>query len=262
MKEIISAVQVNIPFRMLMEGYLSRFLDLGLNPEIGVDADALDHFSFNEFKQVMDQFHERNLSVTVHGPFMDLSPSSPDPDIVAVTQKRFDQLLHILPAISPWTLVAHAGYDPRRHFFMADVWLERSLAFFKKVAQRTQDAGCRLMLENVFEESPEDLLPLLQGLDSEAIGVCLDVGHMNAMSTVGLDHWLSVLGERIGEIHLHDNLGARDSHLAMGQGTIDFKRLFHFIAEKKPILTLEPHEETDLFGSLAYLEKHFLLPRI
>ncbi|MBU1171792.1 MAG: sugar phosphate isomerase/epimerase [Proteobacteria bacterium] len=257
MKEIISGVQVNIPFRMLTEGYLSRFLDLGLNPEIGVDADALDHFSFDEFKQVAVQFHERNLSVTVHGPFMDLTPASPDPDIVAVTEKRFDQLFRILPALSPRNLVTHAGYDPRRHFFMADVWLARSLVFFKKAAKRLQDLDCRLMLENVFEEKPEDMMPLFRGIDSSNAGICLDVGHMNALGTVGMDHWLSVLGDHIGEIHLHDNHGDRDSHLPMGQGTIDFKRLFRFIQERKPILTLEPHHEEDLYGSLEFLSSNF-----
>lgn len=261
MKDILAAVQVNIPFRMLTEGYLTRFLDMGLNPEIGLDADALDHFTVDDFKGVADRFHERNLSITIHGPFMDLAPASPDPDIVAVTEKRFDQLFKVLPAIRPRTVVAHAGYDPRRHFFMADLWLERSLAFFQNVARQVHDLDGRLMLENVYEEGPDDMLRLLTQLDPKQVGVCLDVGHMNAMGRVGMDQWLTVLGDRIGQLHLHDNLGDRDSHLPMGQGTIDFVRLFDFIDEKKPILTLEPHDENALFGSLEYLEHMVNRPR-
>jgi sugar phosphate isomerase/epimerase len=257
MKDIAARVQVNIPFRMLVSDYLTRFLDLGLNPEIGLDAESLDQFSVSDFRQVADRFRERDLSITVHGPFMDLSPTSPDPAIVAVTEKRFDQMFEALPAIRPVTVVAHAGYDPRKHVFMKDLWLEKSLAFFRKIAARAADGGTRLMLENVYEETPEDMLPLMDALDPKTVGVCLDVGHMHAMGAVGMDRWLAVLGNRIGQCHLHDNRGDRDSHLAMGEGTIDFDPLFQFIRKHTPVLTLEPHEEKELYGSLAYLRRFF-----
>ena len=38
---LASQVQVNIPFSYLLRGYLERFLELGLNPEIGLDAYSL-----------------------------------------------------------------------------------------------------------------------------------------------------------------------------------------------------------------------------
>lgn len=256
MKEIIEKVQVNIPFRMLMDGYLEQFLDRGLNPEIGLDALSLDHYSYEEFLSVANRFRERGRCITIHGPFMDLSPTSPDPDIQRVTQKRFDQLFTVLPAFSPVSLVAHAGYDPRRHFFMADEWLDQSLSFFENAAQRAHDLGCRLMLENVFEEHPQEILPLVRGLNPAHAGICLDVGHMNAMSNDSLDHWLHTLSQYIGQFHLHDNHGDKDFHLPMGQGNIDFHKVFDFISHKHPILTLEPHKEEDLYVSLDVLKRY------
>ncbi|GAB6096022.1 sugar phosphate isomerase/epimerase [Desulfatiferula olefinivorans] len=257
MKDMAAKVQVNIPFRMLVSDYLDRFLDLGLNPEIGLDAESLDRFAPDDFKRAADRFRDLGRRITVHGPFMDLSPTSPDPAITAVTERRFDQMFEALGAIKPVTTVVHAGYDPRKHVFMRDLWLEKSLAFFQKASLRAAGLGTRLMLENVYEETPEDLLPLIDALDPETVGVCLDVGHLHALGTVGLDRWLAVLGRRIGQCHLHDNRGDRDSHLAMGEGTIDFDPLFRFIENRGPVLTLEPHEEKDLYTSLAYLQRFY-----
>ena len=70
MKEIIQKVQVNIPFWMLKDGYLEKFLDMGLNPEIGMDAQSLDGFSFDEVLAVAKRFRDKGARITVHGPFM------------------------------------------------------------------------------------------------------------------------------------------------------------------------------------------------
>ena len=43
---LLRQVQVNIPFAMLYDTYLDRFLGYELNPEIGIDAEALERFDF------------------------------------------------------------------------------------------------------------------------------------------------------------------------------------------------------------------------
>ena len=45
---IIQKVQINVPFSMLYDTYLDAFIKNGLNPEIGLDADALDRFSYQD----------------------------------------------------------------------------------------------------------------------------------------------------------------------------------------------------------------------
>jgi sugar phosphate isomerase/epimerase len=65
------------------------------------------------------------------------------------------------------------------------------------------------------------------------------------------------LGNEVRQVHLHDNDGSRDSHLAPGRGIVDFSLLFAFLKARKsppPIITLEPHREEDLEPCLAYLE--------
>ena len=64
MHEILKKVQVNMPFRMLTDEYLDLILKERINPEIGLDCFALDHFNRNEFCDVADVLHCAGLSVT------------------------------------------------------------------------------------------------------------------------------------------------------------------------------------------------------
>ena len=57
-------VQVNIPFRMLRESYVDRFIAQKLNPEVGLDADALDHYTLRDFSEIAHRIHENGLTVT------------------------------------------------------------------------------------------------------------------------------------------------------------------------------------------------------
>ncbi|MDH3803254.1 MAG: hypothetical protein OEU80_14370, partial [Deltaproteobacteria bacterium] len=42
---LLDQVQVNAPYRQLVDRYLESFLNYGINPEIGFDAHALETFS-------------------------------------------------------------------------------------------------------------------------------------------------------------------------------------------------------------------------
>ena len=100
-KQIIKKVQVNIPFTMLYESYLARFIDYGLNPEIGLDAAALDRFTAADFSGIAEEFHKKSRTVTLHGPFIDLSAGSPDPAVRRLTRRRLEQLLDLVKLFKP-----------------------------------------------------------------------------------------------------------------------------------------------------------------
>lgn len=258
MRGILEQIQVNVPFTMLHKKYLSGFIKKGLNPEIGLDASALDRFSLDDFATIARQLQERGLIVTFHGPFMDLSPGSPDPSIEAVTRQRFEQMLRLVPLFKPKTVVCHAGYDWRRYLFMREAWIEMSIETWTWLATRIKDEGARLTLENTYEDGPEDIKILFEELERVNVGFCLDTGHQAAFGSSPLETWLKSLGPYIEQVHLHDNHGREDAHLALGKGTINFATLFDYLRatrEKPPVITLEPHREEDLQPSVAYLEK-------
>lgn len=257
-QQIIEKIQVNIPFTMLVERqWQDLFFNSGLNPEIGLAAEAFDTFSLSDFKGFADRFHNRNRSITIHGPFMDLSPGSPDPKVRELTVFRFKQLIEAVSVFKPLAVVCHAGYDHGRYGFCREKWLEYAVNTWKWLGRELHSRGTRLMLENVYETDPAELLQVLEHLDPGHIGYCLDVGHLASFGKYPLDQWLTATGKHIGQLHLHDNHGDHDSHLGMGKGSIDFGLLFGYVRhmKKTPIITLEPHQREDFITSLSFLEQ-------
>jgi sugar phosphate isomerase/epimerase len=258
MQALLRQVQVNIPFTMLYDSYLDRFLGHELNPEIGIDATALERFDFSDFQRIAEKLHAHHLSITLHGPFIDLSVGSTDPAIKAVTRSRFEQLFKLVPVFKPRAVVCHAGYDWKRYGYFREEWIESSLDTWSWLAGSLVEQGSRLMLENVYEDDPRDIRNILERLKSQNVGFCLDAGHLFAFGQSELKPWLEGLGSYIGQLHLHDNHGRDDEHLPLGHGQIDFKLLFAYLTSNdlpRPIITLEPHREEDLWPSLDYLAK-------
>lgn len=261
LSDIKRKVQISIPFRMLHDTFLERFLTEGLNPEIGIESDVLDRFEKGDFERVADKFHRRFLKITLHGPFMDLSAGSADEAVRDITRKRLEQMLDLVKVFQPQTVVCHAGYDWRRYGYNPKRWYDRSLELWTWLAEGLNDAGARLMLENVYEREPEELLPLLEPLEARGVGFCFDTGHQVAFGQSTLEHWCNRLAPFLGQLHLHDNLGTRDEHLGLGQGIFDFEKLLKrvkLVSPRQPVVTLEVHNEKEILPSLEYLERLWL----
>ena len=126
-RHIINNIQVNIPFTMLVDDYLDRFLEYQLNPEIGLDAAALDRFSRADFQHVAKILQRQHPTITFHAPFMDLSPGSSDPEVRKLTRHRLQQALGLVSLFNPLTVVCHPGYDAKRYGFDQEEWTQLSL---------------------------------------------------------------------------------------------------------------------------------------
>lgn len=84
----------------------------------------------------------------------------------------------------------------------------------------------------------------------EGTGLALDVGHAH------LNHCLpGFLEKRIAHVHIHDNDGREDSHLAVGEGTIDFVPVMRAVRRDGavPVIEVSTLEGTD--KSIRALER-------
>lgn len=258
MHDILEKVQVNMPFQMLVDEYLDMVLEEGINPEIGLDCFVLDRFSRNEFRDVADVLRGAGLSVTLHAPFFDLRPGALDRKVREVTVERLRQVFDLVPCFQPRSVVCHAAFDERYYVSHEQQWLENSRDTWRGFVEEAAEAGTRIALENVYEDSPTSLGLLLDVFrGSNNICFCFDTGHFNAFSRSDLDAWMDVLGSRIGQVHLHDNHGGADEHLPVGEGTFPFQRFFQLLEERgiRPIVTLEPHTQEDLWRTLENISR-------
>ena len=251
--KLLKKVQVNVPFLKLKNDYLPLFTAYGMNPEIGIDAAALDSASDKEFGGISEILKINHRKITLHGPFMDLVPGGLDNMLLAATRKRLDRFFEIIPLFEPVHVVCHTGYDPCHYRMHWEEWLANSIETWKSYVNRAERSGFKLLLENVYEAVPEVHRALFNAIPSDAFGFCLDIGHHHVFGKSPLKEWVETLGEKIMELHLHDNNGEEDTHLAVGKGNADFSGLFQLINERglSPTITLEPHREDILWQSLA-----------
>ncbi|MCB2228102.1 MAG: sugar phosphate isomerase/epimerase [Desulfarculaceae bacterium] len=253
----LASVQVNLPLTMLLGRYRPLVEVLAVNPEVGIDAQALDRMGEAELAQAAELLKGRR--VTVHLPFMDLAPGSPDPAIAAASLGRISQAAEWALILGAVRAVGHLGYlaDTHRDLPAFCSRLARGLA---PIATRLREGGCELVLENTFEPAPNVLLAARQAIMAAGgppVGFCLDVGHAHCFTPTPLAAWWEALSPHLGEMHLHDNDATFDTHQPPGCGVVDWAFLKERIAslDPAPVLTLEPHAEPDLWGSLRGLER-------
>ncbi len=256
----MAPIHVHIPFPKLKD-YFEMIRQRRYDLEIYVSAAVLDQLEKHDIEDLAARL-DWGPALTLHAPFMDLNPGAIDPMVRSVTQVRFRQLLDVAALLRPRAAVFHAAYDRWRYSGRRDVWLDYSLGTWQKVMETASRIGLRIAVENVFDEEPEALGMLIDRIDSPDFGLCFDTGHFNLFSRVPMERWFETLGNRLIELHLHDNDGTADSHQAVGAGTFDFERLFRLLkgGPVVPIYTIEAHDKDDVETSIARVKAHLTEP--
>jgi sugar phosphate isomerase/epimerase len=99
---------------------------------------------------------------------------------------------------------------------------------FRFCAERAKDAGLKFCLEPRVGElvsNTDAFLRLWEHVGSDNFGMVLDTGHQNAQKEI-LPLSVEKLGKRIFYVHVSDNDGRTNEHLALGKGTIDWEGVF------------------------------------
>lgn len=134
-------------------------------------------------------------------------------------------------------LVVHPFYAGPSFRLFKGLDLKRNLEHYARLIPVAKEYGVTICLENMIAHGfTKKLLPGACGRPEEAIryvdelnalagqrlfGFCFDTGHAHACR-VDIPQALRTLGERIVALHIHDNDGLSDQHLAPGMGTVDW----------------------------------------
>ena len=196
---------------------------------------ARQHFDYTDredVRELCDWFRSNQLK-----PFSMHAPMFPDremgragaPSVNVIhpeKSRRIDAMDEIKRALEA------AEQIPFRHLVVhlgerEDGWSQRTIDFaltaLEHLGAFSRALGVKLLVENLTNDvtTPEHLVTILELGHLDNVGFCLDLGH--AHITVGIAEAVSVLGQRIVSLHVHDNHGAKDEHLWPGDGTIDWK---------------------------------------
>lgn len=106
----------------------------------------------------------------------------------------------------------------------------RIVSALKAVSSIAKDYGVRLLLENMtqyglrrYGSSAQDLLEIIQELNPDNLGICLDTGHA-LMSKLNVYDEVKIADEFLYSIHANENDGKSDAHLVpLNREAIDWK---------------------------------------
>ena len=228
----------------------------------GIEVQAFYDPAVAEEQEQIEQ-HKRVVAgiprVSLHGPFGDLCAGSFDAMVRQVARHRFEQAYAIAGQIGATDVILHHGYVPGTS--QPDNWLRRFADFWADFSEG-KSPRVKYHLENMLERGPEVMVDLLSTIEQDNVDACLDVGHAFCNSTTAVTRWVEALGDLIGYVHLHDNNGEGDEHLALGEGQIPLPDVCDSLREHAPraiwALECEPQGRTE---SIQWLGEHGYLDR-
>ena len=225
------------------------------NLEIYFDAGVLDAIDIRSVDSLIKTL-EYTPTLSLHAPFMDLCPGAVDTKVREATLSRFNQMLRLAQVVKPECIVFHSGYEKWKYGLATNLWLQKSLETWRPLNEKAKSIGSKIAIENIFEDSPENLKELMKEMDSDNFGICFDTGHCNLFSKVPLTDWTDSLGPYIVELHLHDNDRSADQHLPIGDGSFDFRSLFSSIKSNMTVIhTIEAHSPEHVLKSISRLDE-------
>lgn len=191
----------------------------------------------------------------LHAPFAELHPCAIDPLVRGIAIQRFRQAAKLCERYSIKRMVVHTGFVPNVYF---PVWfVEQSAIFFREFLSECP-ADFRIMIENVMDPDPQPIFDMVCAIGDERAGICLDVGHANAVSKLPIQQWLRVLSPKLTHLHVHDNDGSWDTHSIPGDGNLGFPGLFDDLFAAAPDATITC-ECIDAAGCVRRLSEYGLL---
>jgi sugar phosphate isomerase/epimerase len=178
-------------------------------------------------RDVLDSTH---LKATVHAPYADLNLASINDPIWRESVRQVCLCVEHAADITDRVTV-HPGYlSPAGKLLPDRVWDLQKEAL-RQIGKCAEEHGVVACLENMINipdflcHDPYELLGLTEGIDG--IGVTFDLGHANTVRKT--DAFLGVIGQA-DHLHIHDNHGSTDEHLALGDGTQNWKKIGHAVA--------------------------------
>lgn len=195
------------------------------------------------------------LSLSLHAPVADVNLMSPHPGVRALAERELGAVLSLAAQLEASTVTFHLGYRPPMGAPHEPPWHEARAAI-AHLARKAQALGVTLCLEN----DPKlpgtylwDLGRFRAFLEELHIPGTLDLGHAwTAHGAEALSH-LVELGPHLRVVHLHDNRGELDEHLALGEGTIDLAGALPLL--RVPTMVIEAKTPEGIHQSLTVLAR-------
>jgi sugar phosphate isomerase/epimerase len=211
------------------------------------------------YQAMLEPVRQRGSLITLHGPFMDMAPGSPDKQIEGIVKRRYEHAIRITSALGGQIIVLHANFiaaileDSYRKG-----WHQRNVEFWRGMAGFASSYRVTLAVENMWEFDPYIIADVLHEVDHPNLRACVDVGHAHLFSRVPFDEWLRTMSPFLVHIHMNNNDGTYDIHRALPDGVLNYNVILEKLRDlsanlPKPLsMTLEMDSVDDMRRSLDF----------
>ena len=239
-----------------IEFELEKTLDFIEN--LGIEYAELVHQYPAEFidSEILESY---SLKYSIHAPFMDVNIASPQDQSRLNSIDQIKSSIDLANEINAEAVVVHPGLIS----FLANKYFKKEVYEFanqsiKEIGDYAKDLGVMATIENMpnFESMIyQNIVDLNQLLVENEMHMTLDIGHANHVGYAPED----MIFDSIKHIHVHDNLGDDDSHLPLGEGSIDLKYIINTLESKNydGIYILEVNDYDSIKKSYEYMKKNF-----
>lgn len=204
----------------------------------------------------------RDLSQdTLHGAFLDICVDSQDSMIFRASDYRVRQCMNIAQKMGLRAVIFHTNYIanfPLRSYQKG--WVERNEEYWSQLLQ--DYPSLTVYMENMFDDSPHLLVELARRLrEHPRFGVCLDVAHAK-LSGSPMEDWYEEMRPYAKHLHINDNDGLQDLHMAVGAGTVCWQQFSQWCQSlnQTPTVLIEVRTWQELMTSVSFLQKEQIFP--
>lgn len=197
------------------------------NIELMLDGAGWDGFPRRK-KELASMLGKKGIGYSVHVPVWDVNLTSECSYIRDAVLESYKESIVFAAMLDARHVVLHPGFRSDPHF-SAETGRKRARAAIEELLEFNRDYRQLLLVENIGSPSASifsqaEYADFLSGLSGE-VGYIVDIGHafLNGWDIPSL---LGGIKDRLFALHLHDNDGRRDAHLPLGEGVIDWKKIF------------------------------------
>lgn len=226
--------------------------------ELGLEYVELVHQFPCEYLDI-DTLESYNLKYTIHAPFMDVNIASLQDKSRLNSINQIKESIDLANKLDCEAVVVHPGltsFLPNKYF--PKQVIESANNSIKELGEYSKDLDVLTTIENMpnfpsmIYQNMFELNELLVSLD---MPMTLDIGHANHAGYSAEEMYF----DSIKHIHAHDNFGDDDSHLALGEGSIELNTIINNLEKNNfdGIYIIEVNDYDSIKKSYEYLKKNF-----
>lgn len=225
----------------------------------------IDKITTQEKENIKRIAEKYNIELTIHATFSDINIAAINDNVRDFVRSEIKKNIEFAAGISATKITIHPGdYGAIGHSYpeLTNQYNRESVEIFTKYAKKHNlkigYENMPFMTEYQFPEKSDiqKIIELIREINSEHLGITWDIGHSH---TLGYDvkTCYETFKNELIHIHLNDNMGVisgwRDTHLPIGDGTINWKEFFDVIKDYQSTMVFELSSWDKIEKSLEYI---------